>query len=102
VRFIVRPTFKALPAFIRNFSSQGIGLIVMRPVEPGKMLALQLRKNQAGVSDILTAHVKHVRPLPNSCWYAGCRLSRALTRHERLALGDSCADGDVFWTAADQ
>jgi PilZ domain-containing protein len=98
VRLLARPSFQSFPAFIREFSRRGVGLIFMRPLEPGTLLAMQLRRRQAGISDILTAQVRHATPLGDRYWAIGCRLSRSLTGLERLALQHGDLQSSIFWT----
>ncbi len=87
VRLLARPSFRALPGFIRDFSSRGIGLIMMRPFEANTMLAVQLQKRGAGVSGILTAHVRYSRQLGDHCWFIGCRLSRPSAMRSKTDYG---------------
>jgi hypothetical protein len=63
---------------------------MMQPFEIGTKLAVQLQRRHAGVSNILTAQVCHVRQLAETFWFIGCRLSRNLSAAERrgLLLGD--------------
>jgi PilZ domain len=86
IRLLPRPSFQSFHAFFRDFSIQGIGLIFTRSLEPGTLLALQLRKKKAGMSDILTAEVRHATPLDDGFWALGCQLPRPLTQEECLAL----------------
>jgi hypothetical protein len=64
-------------------------------LELGTVLAIQLRKRDAGVSGILTAQVRHATPLAPDFWQVGCRLFRNLTDDEMLALihGDPTGEG---------
>jgi hypothetical protein len=86
VRLLVKPSFRAMPAFIRNFCQRGVGLIIMKPLDSGVKLAMQLRERQAGVSGILTAQVCHVTTLNQKYWFIGCQLSRGLSDAESEAL----------------
>jgi hypothetical protein len=96
VRLLARPSFQSIPAFVRDCSGRGLGLILMRPFEPGTLLALQLRKRQAGVSDILTAQVRHATQLADHYWMVGCRLSRNLSEPERQALLEGLWEDRLF------
>jgi hypothetical protein len=86
IRMLPRPSFQSFYGFLRDFSIQGFGLVFTRPLETGTILAIQLRKRLAGVSDILTAEVRHATPLGDGFWVLGCQLSRPLTEEECLAL----------------
>jgi len=86
IRLLPRPSFQSFHGFIRDVSIQGIGLIFSRSLEPGTLLALQLRKQKTGMSDVLTAEVRHATPLDDGFWALGCKLSRPLTHEECLAL----------------
>jgi hypothetical protein len=86
MRLLPRPSHQSFHAFLRDFSIQGLGLIFTRPLESGTLLALQLRKRQTGMSDLLTAEVRHATALDDGFWALGCQLSRPLTQEECLAL----------------
>jgi hypothetical protein len=86
IRLLPRPSFQSFYAFLRDISIQGVGLIFTRPLEPGTLLAIELRKHMTGMSDILTAGVRHATPLEDGFWALGCQLSRPLTPEEGLAL----------------
>src|SRR2546430_15262988 len=65
VRLLERPSFKCLMAMVANFSARGLGLIFHRPLEPGSVLALQLRRRHHGLSRILSVRVVHATPQPD-------------------------------------
>jgi hypothetical protein len=67
-------------------SRRGMRLVFKRPLEPGTIVAVQLRSNQAGLSLILTGKVEHTTPQNDSGWLLGCSLSRPLTDEEICAL----------------
>jgi hypothetical protein len=99
IKLLARPSFQSHSAYIRDFSRNGVGIILARPFAPGTLLALQLRKRTAGVSDILTARVCHATNLAKNYWSLGCRLSRQFTDSERLAL--QCGDWESSIFGAD-
>jgi hypothetical protein len=86
VRLLARPSFQCHPAFVCELSRRGLGLVFTRPFAAGTLLAVQLRKQHTGLSDILTAQVRHSRALPDGQWHLGCCLSRCLTEDELYAL----------------
>jgi PilZ domain len=86
VRLLTRPSLQPFQGFIREVSREGIGLVVSRSVEPGTLLAIQLRKRLTGVSEILTAQARHATPVSPFHWLVGCRFSRNLTDEEMAAL----------------
>src|SRR2546423_6021822 len=61
VRFAVRPTFQNFQALVRDVSALGIGFLFDRALEPGTVLALQLKGDQPGLSLVRTARVVHIR-----------------------------------------
>jgi len=79
VRLLERPSFQCYPAFIRDFSRRGIGLLFTQSLKVGTRLAV-------GLSGILTATVCHASPLPHNYWHLGCSLSRNLSDEEMDAL----------------
>jgi hypothetical protein len=89
VRFLVRPSFRSHWAIIRDISRRGIGLLVGCPLEENSVLAIQLTNKLTNLSCILTARVRHVTQLSESCWLLGCSLSRGLSAYERAALENS-------------
>jgi hypothetical protein len=86
VRLVARPSFQSCAAFVHELSRAGLGLILPRPLDIGTLLALQLRKQHTGLSDILTAQVRHALALAGGQWHLGCCLSRHLTENEMYAL----------------
>jgi hypothetical protein len=71
VRLAVKPTFRNLSALVHDVSTTGIGLLMESPLEPGTILALQLRGGRPGTSLVRTARVLHIRrhlPVKNPPW----------------------------------
>src|SRR5258708_34991127 len=62
VYLAVRPSFHSFPALVHDVSANGIGFLLNRSLEPGTVLALQLRGGRPGTSLIRMAHVIHARP----------------------------------------
>lgn len=73
-------------ALVKDVSENGIGLIVERAFVKGTILAIQLRKAEAGFSGILSAIVQHTSVTDEGYCVVGCRLSRSLTGEEMNAL----------------
>src|SRR5262249_40016246 len=87
VRMLARPGFPSFKALVRDVSPQGLGLLLDRPLEPGTMLAIQLRGcRQRGLSCVLTARVRHCTELAEGAWVVGCSLSRRLSQAQFAAL----------------
>src|SRR5438876_1469095 len=57
VRVLARPALQACEATIRDFSMKGLGIITDRPLEPGTIIAFQLRSAQSGLSGMLSGQV---------------------------------------------
>jgi hypothetical protein len=63
-----------------------MALISAQFLEPGTLIAIQLRSKQNGFSDVLSAKVvRAVRQEDGSC-LLGCRLSRSLSPEEMGSL----------------
>ena len=82
IRLIARPSFQSVAAVLHDISPKGIGLVVHRFFATGTALAIQLQSKHTGVSDILTASVKHTQRLGDHRWLLGCSLSRSLAERE--------------------
>lgn len=71
LRFAIRPTFQNHYALINDVSVNGIGFVFDKHLEPGTVLALQLRGGRQGTSMVRTARVMHIRrhlPIPDAPW----------------------------------
>lgn len=82
VRLLVRPSFKACPGYIRDFSEVGMGIVGEHALPPGAVIAIQLQGPHADVLGIVRATVAHCTPLHKGGWLWGCRLSRRLAPDE--------------------
>jgi PilZ domain len=82
LQLLVRPSFICRRAFVHNASEGGLGLVLQHPLEPGSVVALQLRRALHGVSRILSARVVHATPFPGGGWLIGCQLSSPLPPNE--------------------
>jgi hypothetical protein len=82
IRLLERPSFKCLMAMVHNFSGRGLGLIFHRPLEPGAVLALQLRRRFHGLSRIVSVRVVHATPQADGNYLIGCELNTRLSDEE--------------------
>ncbi len=81
VRFAVRPTYQNFQAIIHDVSASGIGFLFDRALEPGTVLALQLKGSREGMSLVRTARVIHLRrhvPIANAPWVKKKPLLKAI------------------------
>jgi hypothetical protein len=122
VRFAIRPTFQNFEGVVRDVSTSGIGFLFDRPLEPGTVLAVQLKGGQPGVSMVRMARVVHIRrhfpvkdapwvkkkpllqsifsflggedpaPKPQFIYLIGCRMSVPLTAEELESLEDLASE----------
>ncbi len=74
------------PAWIRDLSATGIGLLIARRCEPGSVVAIELENSVQGVSPRLVARIIHALEYPNGHWLHGCAFTRPLTDEELQAL----------------
>jgi PilZ domain len=87
VSFLARArTLLAGRGVIRDVSRTGIALISEQILEPGTLLAIQLRSQQHGYSDVLSARIVRVVHQDDGSCLLGCRLSRSLSNDELAAL----------------
>ncbi len=86
VRLVARPSLQSFQASVRDFSMRSLGILIDKPVEPGTVLAIQLRSAHAGLSCLLSGEVKHATPQADGHWLLGCSLTRRLNDNEALAL----------------
>ncbi len=71
---------------IRDVSRLGIGMISELFLDPGTVIAVQLRSADHGFSDMLSATVVHCSRQSGGSFLLGCRLSRSLSNQEMKAL----------------
>ena len=71
---------------IRDVSRLGIGMISELFLEPGTVIAIQLRSAEHGFSDMLSATIIHCGQQEGGAYLLGCRLSRSLSNQEMKAL----------------
>jgi hypothetical protein len=59
------------PALVQDVSSDGLGLIVARPIDVGSHLAVRWMHTDQGNTIFQEIDVKHVQPFGNSAWIVG-------------------------------
>ena len=98
IQVLVKSTFQPFQAYVRDFSATGLGIICDRVLQPGAVIAIQLRRRHTGTSGILSAEVSHCSSLIEGIWLCGCRLSRRLTPDELYAMtvGAPRAEGQTW------
>jgi hypothetical protein len=76
-------------ANIKDISTNGIGLVINRPVHTGMSLTLEIPTQAGKVNKEVLVHVRHVKPIKNaagngtaSWWQMGGEFSRKLTHEE--------------------
>lgn len=73
---------RALRAWVRDISSQGIGLLLARKLEPGTPLIVQIDGKADGALSGLEARVVHATAQAAGEWLVGCALVRGLSAEE--------------------
>jgi CheY-like chemotaxis protein len=73
------------PVRIRNLSAGGVGLVLGRWFEPGKLLIVLLPAEGREASRMVQARVLRTTKQPNSDWFLGCALLRELADDELRA-----------------
>src|SRR5436309_5295731 len=73
-RLIARPSLRSYQATIHDFSRVSVGLILDGPFDVGTVLAIELHSAQAGLSCLLSAHVRHVTQQRDGTWLIGCTI----------------------------
>jgi hypothetical protein len=81
----VRPSFRAVRALVSNVSAGGLGLTFSRALEPGTILAVQVRGRRLGVSVVRVARVIHATHT-NGHWRIGCTVSPPFSPEELQSL----------------
>jgi hypothetical protein len=59
------------PGRVRNISMEGIGLLLIRKVEPGTLLAVRLKNPSKGFDKMVLVRVVHATPQPGGCLVGG-------------------------------
>jgi hypothetical protein len=80
-----RPHFSSVRSLVRDVSRGGIAFFFNRSLEPGTVLALQLRGRLPGTSCIRSAKVIHATK-GLGCWVIGCQVSPPFSDEEIESL----------------
>jgi hypothetical protein len=97
VQFIVKPTFRAQRATIRDLSPTGVGLVLGQLLEPQTTVAIQMRSLTANQVWIGMARVRHVTRLESGIWLLGCTFANCLDDNDVASL----IDDDLLDTGPD-
>src|SRR5262249_31127210 len=74
-------------ATVRNLSTEGIGLILNRPVKAGMLLTVELPGHDQEPRMVKMMRVPHAAPQPGGCWWvAGGRFASQLSDAELQRL----------------
>jgi hypothetical protein len=85
VHLAVRPSFRAVRALVANVSAGGLGLTFSRALDPGTVLAVQVRGRRLGESVVRVARVIHATQA-NGNWRIGCTVSPPFSPEELRSL----------------
>ena len=85
VHLAVRPSFRAVRAIVSNVSAGGLGLTFNRALDPGTVLAVQVRGRRLGVSLVRVARVVHATQADGH-WRIGCTISPPFSPEELQSL----------------
>ncbi len=69
-------------AWVLNLSTQGIGLILPRPVPVGTFVVIHIKSTDANRTYELAGNVMHCTSLPHGEWNVGCELVQALSSED--------------------
>ena len=69
-------------ACILDLSLKGIGMQLLRPINPGRVVMISMKSNDGARVYELSARVMHSNALPHDEWYIGCELINELTAEE--------------------
>ena len=85
VHLAIRPSFRAVRAVVSNVSAAGLGLTFNRALDPGTVLAVQVRGRRLGVSLVRVARVVHATQTEGH-WRIGCTISPPFSPEELQSL----------------
>jgi len=74
------------PATMRSLSTDGIGMLVSRPFEPGTRVNVTLMNEQKRITRTLPLEVAYSLEHPNGCWVLGGTFGRKLSGTDLHAL----------------
>ncbi len=85
IHLAIRPSFRAVRAIVSNVSAGGLGLTFNRALDPGTVLAVQVRGRRLGVSLVRVARVVHATQAGGH-WRIGCTISPPFSPEELQSL----------------
>jgi len=85
IHLAIRPSFRAVRAIVANVSAVGLGLTFNRALDPGTVLAVQVRGRRLGVSVVRVARVVHATQTEGH-WRIGCTISPPFSPEELQSL----------------
>ena len=85
IHMAVRPSFRAVRALVADVSARGLGLTFSQALDPGTVLAVQVRGRRRGVSLVRVARVVHATQV-NGNWRIGCTVSPPFSPEEIESL----------------
>jgi hypothetical protein len=74
-------------ATVQNISVGGLSLRLDQPIEPGKLLAVELPGPAANDCSTVLACVVHLAPQGGGTWVIGCTFARELSDEDLIAFG---------------
>ena len=74
------------PVRLKNISREGIGFLTNKKVEPGTLMALELKNNMKATTKVLLVKLMHVTPQTGGVYLAGGTFSVPLTFEELMTL----------------
>lgn len=74
------------PAEVRDISMGGMSMVLLRPVERGAVLNIELANKLLRFNRRVQLRALHIRPHPEGGWIIGGAFSRKLTASELQAL----------------
>ena len=77
---------ESFQAMVRDVSREGVGLILLKKVNPGSVLKIQFQWIWGGPCWTFAAEVKHAARQGDGSWLLGLHTSRAFTDDELSAL----------------
>jgi hypothetical protein len=82
IRFVVRPSFRAHRASLRDISACGVGLHLWLDLRPGTLILILLPAGGPAAPAVRLARVVRARAQAGYGFRVGCRFTRPLTDEE--------------------
>ncbi|HZT81372.1 MAG TPA: PilZ domain-containing protein [Gemmataceae bacterium] len=80
------PGAEVLPAWVRDLSATGVGLVTTRMFAPGAVVGIELDNPERGLRRRIPARVVYNIECPGDFWLHGCAFVNPLTPEEMAAL----------------